>query len=217
MKFVKSYFFLGVTFLVASCGGASSKEISKSVDVGTTDQDASVDEMVYKKADEGQVDQETVSALPTGCQGDEILQAGTGRCWRMCFQGTKQGDAKCEGKSSRYLSWKMADGICRSHRSGCRLPSASELGEVLGSCESEVIHRGNRQCADCRFGDVCAMMRDETIFEIIFWARYGGDSKDTRWKSSIDGIKLYELTNGMRSGFFCVCDPVDVESPIQAV
>ncbi|MCP4677518.1 MAG: hypothetical protein GY854_18790 [Deltaproteobacteria bacterium] len=205
---MKSNFILAISFLVVSCGGASSNEVSKSVDVGAQRQDGGADEAVDTETGEGRAVLETRDESLEKCSGDAVFQQGKNRCWQMCFQGRKQGGAGCEGRSSQYLSSKKADKVCRSHRKGCRLPTVFELGEVLGDCEHEVIHLGNKQCAGCKAGDICAKMLDEPTSEIVFWTRDGGDSKHNKWKSTVDGIKLYELTGGMRIGFYCICESI---------
>ena len=97
---------------------------------------------------------------PSACRegADEVIQPGTNLCWKRCPIGQTWTGTSCSG-TEQPCGWESAGPFCAQLGDGFRLPTKTEMMELLGGCTPPADDRERPvYCDDCASSPACSEM-----------------------------------------------------------
>ncbi|MCP4677832.1 MAG: hypothetical protein GY854_20400 [Deltaproteobacteria bacterium] len=88
-----------------------------------------------------------------------VRQPGSSKWWLRCFWGDCWDGSTCKNSLNAYFSWSEAQSVCPS---GWRLPTRSEVFDVLGNCSYQDFYN-DYNCNHCSESSACSTMFDQGI------------------------------------------------------
>ena len=129
----------------------------------------------------------------------KLTQPGTNLHWLRCAIGQKWNGASCVG-SPEEMNWYKSRKACPK---GYRLPTRSEILNLLGGCSRIVRRGGSGHCRSCRQSSYCAMLfGDETGY---FWTSEFSKTNDSAaWRVSFDSGHVISHSKYFKHAVRCV-------------